>query len=58
MSTSSPTPRRGPVIFAYDGSELAKLAIDEAARQLGPDATRSSSPYGSRSRSGSCPSAG
>ncbi len=24
----------GPVIFAYDGSELAKLAIDEAARQL------------------------
>jgi nucleotide-binding universal stress UspA family protein len=25
----------GPVIFAYDGSELAKLAIDEAARQLG-----------------------
>jgi len=26
----------GPVIFAYDGSELAKLAIDEAARQLAP----------------------
>jgi nucleotide-binding universal stress UspA family protein len=25
----------GPVIFAYDGSDLAKLAIDEAARQLG-----------------------
>ena len=25
----------GPVVFAYDGSELAKLAIDEAARQLG-----------------------
>ena len=25
----------GPVIFAYDGSELAKLAIKEAARQLG-----------------------
>jgi nucleotide-binding universal stress UspA family protein len=24
----------GPVIFAYDGSDLAKLAIDEAARQL------------------------
>lgn len=24
----------GPVLFAYDGSELAKLAIDEAARQL------------------------
>jgi nucleotide-binding universal stress UspA family protein len=27
---------RGPVVFAYDGSELAKLAIDEAARQLTP----------------------
>ena len=27
-------PSIGPVIFAYDGSELAKLAIDEAARQL------------------------
>jgi nucleotide-binding universal stress UspA family protein len=26
----------GPVVFAYDGSELAKLAIDEAGRQLGP----------------------
>jgi nucleotide-binding universal stress UspA family protein len=26
----------GPVVFAYDGSELAKLAIDDAARQLGP----------------------
>jgi nucleotide-binding universal stress UspA family protein len=26
----------GPVLFAYDGSELAKLAIDEAGRQLGP----------------------
>jgi len=25
----------GPIIFAYDGSDLAKLAIDEAARQLG-----------------------
>jgi nucleotide-binding universal stress UspA family protein len=25
-----------PVVFAYDGSDLAKLAIDEAARQLGP----------------------
>ena len=24
----------GPVVFAYDGSELAKLAIDEAGRQL------------------------
>lgn len=25
----------GPVIFAYDGSDLAKAAIDEAGRQLG-----------------------
>jgi len=25
-----------PVVFAYDGSDLAKLAIDEAGRQLGP----------------------
>lgn len=25
----------GPVLFAYDGSELAKLAIDEAADLLG-----------------------
>ena len=34
-NTATPTPATGPVIFAYDGSELAKLAIDEAARQLG-----------------------
>ena len=27
---------RGPVVFAYDGSELAKLAIREAGRQLDP----------------------
>jgi nucleotide-binding universal stress UspA family protein len=27
---------RGPVVFAYDGSDLSKLAIDEAGRQLGP----------------------
>jgi nucleotide-binding universal stress UspA family protein len=26
----------GPVVFAYDGSPLAKLAIEEAARQLAP----------------------
>jgi nucleotide-binding universal stress UspA family protein len=26
----------GPIVFAYDGSELARGAIDEAARQLGP----------------------
>lgn len=25
----------GPVLFAYDGSDLAKLAINEAGRQLG-----------------------
>jgi nucleotide-binding universal stress UspA family protein len=29
------TPAAGPVVFAYDGSELAKLAIDEAGRLLG-----------------------
>jgi nucleotide-binding universal stress UspA family protein len=33
--SSAPAPD-GPVIFAYDGSELAKLAIDEAGRQLAP----------------------
>jgi len=27
----------GPVLFAYDGSELAKLAIEEAGRQLAPE---------------------
>jgi nucleotide-binding universal stress UspA family protein len=27
---------RGPIVFAYDGSELAKLAIEEAGRQLVP----------------------
>jgi nucleotide-binding universal stress UspA family protein len=27
---------RGPVLFAYDGSDLAKLAIEEAGRQLAP----------------------
>ncbi len=26
----------GPVLFAYDGSELAKLAIEQAGRQLAP----------------------
>jgi nucleotide-binding universal stress UspA family protein len=31
--TGGPT---GPVLFAYDGSELAKLAIEEAGRQLAP----------------------
>jgi nucleotide-binding universal stress UspA family protein len=28
------TPAQGPVVFAYDGSELAKLAIAEAGRLL------------------------
>jgi nucleotide-binding universal stress UspA family protein len=32
--TAAPEP--GPVVFAYDGSDLAKLAIDEAGRQLAP----------------------
>jgi nucleotide-binding universal stress UspA family protein len=27
---------RGPILFAYDGSELARLAIEEAGRQLAP----------------------
>ncbi len=26
----------GPVLFAYDGSELARLAVEEAGRQLAP----------------------
>jgi nucleotide-binding universal stress UspA family protein len=26
----------GPVLFAYDGSDLAKLAIEQAGRQLAP----------------------
>lgn len=26
----------GPILFAYDGSELAKLAIEEAGRQVEP----------------------
>jgi nucleotide-binding universal stress UspA family protein len=30
------TPPNGPVIFAYDGSELAKLAIEQAGYQLAP----------------------
>jgi nucleotide-binding universal stress UspA family protein len=33
---SDASPPHGPVVFAYDGSELAKLAIDEASRQLAP----------------------
>jgi nucleotide-binding universal stress UspA family protein len=30
------TPPSGPVIFAYDGSELAAFAIEQAGRQLAP----------------------
>src|ERR1700724_4564974 len=33
---SGAAPPPGPVVFAYDGAELAKLAIEEAGRQLGP----------------------
>jgi nucleotide-binding universal stress UspA family protein len=36
MTTQPGNPPRGPVVFAYDGSDLAKLAIDEAGRQLAP----------------------
>jgi nucleotide-binding universal stress UspA family protein len=37
MASDPPTPLPvGPVLFAYDGSELAKLAIEQAARQLAP----------------------
>jgi nucleotide-binding universal stress UspA family protein len=36
MTTEPDNPPSGPVLFAYDGSDLAKLAIDEAARQLAP----------------------
>jgi nucleotide-binding universal stress UspA family protein len=35
MTTESHTQPRGPVVFAYDGSDLAKLAIEDAGRQLG-----------------------
>lgn len=34
MTADTNNPERGPVVFAYDGSELAKLAIDEAGLQL------------------------
>jgi nucleotide-binding universal stress UspA family protein len=36
MTTEPRNPPRGTLMLAYDGSELAKLAIDEAARQLAP----------------------
>ena len=35
MTTGTDSRARGLVVFAYDGSELAQLAIDEAGRQLG-----------------------
>jgi nucleotide-binding universal stress UspA family protein len=35
MTNDANNRARGPVVFAYDGSELAQLAIDEAGRQLG-----------------------
>jgi nucleotide-binding universal stress UspA family protein len=36
MTAEPDSSRRGPVVFAYDGSDLARLAIDEAGRQLAP----------------------
>jgi nucleotide-binding universal stress UspA family protein len=36
MSTHTRSPTTGPVVFAYDGSDLARLAIEEAGRQLAP----------------------
>jgi nucleotide-binding universal stress UspA family protein len=36
MTQGSGDTAAGPVLFAYDGSNLAKLAIDEAGRQLAP----------------------
>jgi nucleotide-binding universal stress UspA family protein len=33
---AAPDPPTGPVLFAYDGSDLAKLAIEQAGRQLAP----------------------
>jgi nucleotide-binding universal stress UspA family protein len=36
MTTAVRNPSQGPVVFAYDGSALARLAVDEAGRQLRP----------------------
>ena len=33
---TTPDPATGPVLFAYDGCDLAKLAIEQAGRQLAP----------------------
>jgi nucleotide-binding universal stress UspA family protein len=35
MSSNRASSETGPVVFAYDGSELADLAIDKAGRLLG-----------------------
>lgn len=35
MNAERRTSESGPVVFAYDGSELAKLAIDRAGKLLG-----------------------
>ena len=35
-SESGAVASTGPVVFAYDGSELAALAIEQAGRQLAP----------------------
>jgi nucleotide-binding universal stress UspA family protein len=35
-NAGAPAAPLGPVLFAYDGSELAKLAIEQAGRQLAP----------------------
>jgi nucleotide-binding universal stress UspA family protein len=35
-STTQGAADSGPVLFAYDGSELAQLAIEQAGRQLAP----------------------
>jgi nucleotide-binding universal stress UspA family protein len=32
----TPAPSNGPVLFAYDGCDLAKLAIERAGRELAP----------------------
>jgi nucleotide-binding universal stress UspA family protein len=35
-AAAAPCPEVGPAIFAYDGSDLAAYAIEQAARQLAP----------------------
>jgi nucleotide-binding universal stress UspA family protein len=36
VTSAAPCPEPGPAIFAYDGSELAAFAIEQAALQLAP----------------------